>query len=70
MLRQTIPRRFTSGPRAGLLFARGSVVDSRGKEYHLPQSTYDECASARRRRVTDNYVRENTIIDEKIGPAL
>lgn len=50
-------------------FAHGSIVDIRGKEYHLPQSTYDEFARARRRRVTDNYVRENTIIDEKIGPA-
>src|SRR5260370_15019196 len=39
-----------------------------GREYHLPQSTYDDFARARRRRVTDNYVRENTIIAETIGP--
>jgi hypothetical protein len=61
------PIRF--GPSGAFIFAHGSIVDSRGKEYHLPQSTFDEFASARRRRVTDNYVRENTIIDEKIGPA-
>ena len=57
------------GPSGAFTFARGSIVESRGQEYHLPQSTYDEFARARRRRVTDNYVRENTIIDEKIGPA-
>jgi hypothetical protein len=61
------PIRF--GPSGACTFTHGSIVDSRGKEYHLPQSTYDEFAKARRRRVTDNYVRENTIIDEKIGPA-
>jgi hypothetical protein len=44
-------------------------VESRGKEYHLPQSTYDDFARARHRRVTDNYLRKNTIIEEKIGPA-
>jgi hypothetical protein len=61
------PIRF--GPSGAFTFKHGSIVDSRGKEYHLPQSTYDDFAKARRRRVTDNYVRENTIIDEKIGPA-
>jgi hypothetical protein len=60
------PIRF--GPSGAFTFARGSIVDSHGKEYNLRQSTYDDFARARGRRVTDNYVRENTIIDEKIGP--
>jgi hypothetical protein len=60
------PIRFGSSD--AFTFARGSIVDSHGREYHLPQSTYDAFARARRRRVTDNYVRENTIIAEAIGP--
>lgn len=61
------PIRFGAGD--AFTFAHGTIVDNRGKEYHLPQSTYDDFAKARRRRVTDGYVREGTIIDEKIGPA-
>ncbi len=60
------PIRF--GPSDAFTFARGSIEDSHGREYHWPQSTYDDFARARRRRVTDNYVRENTIIAEAIGP--
>jgi hypothetical protein len=61
------PIRF--GPSGAFTFARGSIVDSHGKEYNLHQSTYDDFARARGRRVTDNYVRDNTIIAESIGPA-
>src|SRR5665213_992223 len=61
------PIRF--GPLGAFTLARGSIVDSHGKEYNLPQSTYDDFASARARRVRDNYVRENTTIAESIGPA-
>ena len=60
------PIRF--GPSGAFIFAHGSIVDSRGKEYALRQSTYDDFARARGRRVTNGYVRQNTIIDEKIGP--
>jgi hypothetical protein len=56
------------GPSGAFTFARGSIVDSHGKEYKLHQSTYDDFARARGRRVTDNYVRKNTIIAEAIGP--
>ena len=60
------PIRF--GPSGAFTFAGGSVVDNRGKGYNLRQSTYDDFASARKLRVTDNYLRNNTTIDEKIGP--
>jgi hypothetical protein len=36
--------------------------------YPLPQSTYDEFAAARPTKVKDGYVREQTNIDEHIGP--
>jgi hypothetical protein len=61
------PIRF--GPSNAFTFARSAIVDSHGKQYRLPQSTYDDFAKARHRRVTDNYLRENTIIAESIGPA-
>lgn len=61
------PIRF--GSSGAFTFARGSIVDSQSKEYNLRQSTYDDFARARGRRVTDGYARDNTIIDEKIGPA-
>jgi hypothetical protein len=57
------------GPSGTFTFARGSIVDSQSKEYNLRQSTYDDFARARGRRVTNGYARDNTIIDEKIGPA-
>ena len=60
------PIRF--GPSGAFTFARGSIVDSYGKEYNLHQSTYDDFAGARGRRVTNGYARRNTIIEEKIGP--
>ena len=63
------PASIRFGPSGAFTFARGSVVDSHGKEYNLRQSTYDDFAKARGRRVTDNYVRDNTIIAESIGPA-
>ena len=47
---------------------RRLIADNRGKEYPLPQSTFDAFAKARPQRVKDNYVRENTIIEETIGP--
>lgn len=60
------PLRF--GPAGAFTFARGSIVDDHGKEYPLPQSTYNDFARARARRVTDNYIRANTTIAETIGP--
>ena len=45
-----------------------SIVDSQGKKYPLPQSTYDDFAKARPGRVEDGYVRKVTTIDEGIGP--
>ena len=39
------PIRF--GPSGAFTFARGSIVDSHGKEYNLRQSTYDDFARAR-----------------------
>jgi hypothetical protein len=62
-----VPIRF--GPSGAFTFAHGSIVDGARKEYNLHQSTYDDFARARGRRVTDNYVRENTTIAESIGPA-
>jgi len=61
------PVRF--GPSDAFTFARGIIADSRRKEYPLPQSTYDDFAKARPRRVTDGYVRASTTIAESIGPA-
>jgi hypothetical protein len=52
---------FTSGP--------GYIVDGKGKQYDLRQSSYDDFARARGRRVKDGYVRDGTVIEEKIGPA-
>jgi hypothetical protein len=46
-----------------------SVVDSHGKQYPMPQSTYDDFAKARPKRVEDGYVREGTTIEENIGSA-
>ena len=69
---------FTSihfGPSGAFMLAqeqgknRWSITDNQGKEYPLPQSTFDDFAKARPQRVKDNYVRENTIIEETIGPA-
>jgi hypothetical protein len=61
-----LPIRFGAGDT--FIFDHGSIVDSRGRKYPLPQSTYDDFAKARPARVADNYVREGTIIDETIGP--
>jgi|HubBroStandDraft_1064217.scaffolds.fasta_scaffold119356_1 hypothetical protein len=61
------PIRF--GPSGAFTFAAGSIVDGNGKSYSLRQSTYDDFAGARGRRVTNGYARKNTIIEEKIGPA-
>jgi hypothetical protein len=63
------PRPVRFGPSGAFTFARGSIIDNHGKEYPLPQSTYDDFANARPRRVTDNYIRANTTIAETIGPA-
>jgi hypothetical protein len=38
------------------------------RSYPFPQSTYDEFAAARPTRVGDGYVREQTRIEEDIGP--
>jgi hypothetical protein len=57
------------GPSGAFTFAAGSIVDGNGKSYSLRQSTYDDFAAARGRRVTNGYARKNTIIEEKIGPA-
>ncbi|HEX4275713.1 MAG TPA: hypothetical protein VHZ74_10180 [Bryobacteraceae bacterium] len=62
------PRPVRFGPGDAFTFARGSIIDNHRKEYPLPQSTYDDFAKARARRVTDNYIRANTTIAEKIGP--
>ena len=57
------------GPSGALTFTtKQGIVDNRGKGYPLPQSTFDDFAKARSLRVKDNYVRENTIIYETIGP--
>jgi hypothetical protein len=45
-----------------------SIVDNQGKKYPLPQSTYDDFAKARPGDVRDGHIRENTIIEESIGP--
>jgi hypothetical protein len=42
---------------------------ARVNNYDLRQSTYDDFARARGRRVKDGYVRDGTVIEEKIGPA-
>ncbi len=63
------PRPVRFGPGETFTFARGSISDNDGKDYPLPQSTYDDFAKARHRRVTDNYIRANTTIAETIGPA-
>lgn len=60
------PIRFGDGDT--FTFDDGSIVDSHGKKYPLPQSTYDDFAKARPGRVADGYAREGTIIDETIGP--
>jgi hypothetical protein len=58
------------GPSGALTFTeKRGIVDNRGKGYPLRQSTFDDFAKARSLRVKDNYVRENTIIEEAIGPA-
>ncbi len=62
------PTPFRFGPADAFTVARGSIIDNQGKEYPLPQSTYDDFARARPRRVTDNYIRTNTTIAETIGP--
>jgi hypothetical protein len=62
----SVPIRFGDGDT--FTFDHGSIVDSHGKKYPLPQSTYDDFAKARPGRVADNYVREGTIIEETIGP--
>jgi hypothetical protein len=38
------------------------------RSYPLPQATYDEFAPARPQRVENGYIREQTNIDERIGP--
>ncbi len=38
------------------------------RSYPLRQSTYDEFAAARPQRVENGYVREQTMIEESIGP--
>jgi len=48
-----------------------AIEEQSGKKirsYPLPQSTYDEFAAARPQRVENGYVREQTNIDEDIGP--
>jgi hypothetical protein len=62
----SVPIRFGDGDT--FTFDHGSIVDSHGKKYPLPQPTYDDFAKARPGRVADNYVREGTIIEETIGP--
>jgi len=65
---------FGSGHRFGLTKAKGEVpliTERTGHgsvQYALPQSTYDEFASARPGRVRDGYRRSGTTIDEHIGP--
>jgi hypothetical protein len=63
------PASIRFGPSGAFTFAAGSIVDGNGKSYSLRQSTYDDFAAARGRRVTNGYARKNTIIEEKIGPA-
>ncbi|HYF38409.1 MAG TPA: hypothetical protein VD930_01890, partial [Gemmatimonadales bacterium] len=38
------------------------------REHPMPQSTYDEFARARPRRVENGYARDGTIIEEQPGP--
>lgn len=45
------------------------IEDRQGMIYTLPQSTYDEFAKTRPPRVKNNYLRENTVFEEDIGPA-
>jgi hypothetical protein len=66
MPNDSVPIRFGDGD--AFTFDHGSIVDSRGKKYPLPQSTYDDFAKARPGRVADIYVREGTSIEENIGP--
>ena len=50
---------------------RFAIEEQSGKKiraYPLPQSTYDEFAAARPARVKNGYVREQTRIEEEIGP--
>ncbi len=61
------PIRF--GASGAFTLADGSIADSNGNAYELRQSTYDEFARARAGRVKDGYVRDGTVIEEKIGPA-
>lgn len=71
-----VPLRF--GKAEAFTFTRGymdahgnehpsSIVDSYGKLYPLPQSTYDDFARARPERALNGYVREGTTIEETIG---
>ncbi len=64
------PPRF--GPSRAFTLAAGnqphSILGPRGKQYPLPQSSFDDFAQARPARVNDNYVRASTIIDEYFGP--
>jgi hypothetical protein len=67
------PVRVPFGPSGAFTFTtKQGVVDNNGdnlgKQYPLPQSTFDDFAKSRPQRVKDNYVRENTIIEESIGP--
>lgn len=55
------PVRIRFGDRDTFTFDQGSIADSHGKKYPLPQSTYDDFAKARPGRVVD-------IIEETIGP--
>lgn len=68
-----VPLRF--GKAEAFTFTRGymdvhgkehpsSIVDSHGKLYPLPQSTYDDFARARPERALNGYVREGTTIEE------
>lgn len=73
--KQFKPVRFGPGNRFTLIeenkTKRPVLVDHIGnatKRYPLPQSSYDEFAQARPARVRDGYRRQDTIIDETIGP--
>ena len=45
-----------------------SLPDNRVSGHALPQSSYDEFARARPQRVKDGYARDDTKIQESIGP--
>jgi hypothetical protein len=50
------------------IFAGEFIVDSHGKKYPLPQSTYDELAKARPEFLKAVYVSGGPRIEETIGP--